>query len=268
MSKRPKGGSCGSLALLALAAAAHASDATDLRVDEPHAATCLSLGGDEQRLAAKFALLRAGCALSGAPAATRAARQSQQLYLYDTQGVSASLLDTPSATPPRGPGRSAKQRLPTPAQRALQLAPTVDASARSHDIDPLLLHAIARVESRHDAAAISSAGALGVMQVMPATANRFGATASQVLHDAPTNVEVGAAYLKTLQQRFGNDLVLVLAAYNAGEGAVERHGRQVPPYPETQVYVRQVLSEYALLRRASAQVARQHKQTSVAEVAK
>ncbi|MDO5087061.1 MAG: lytic transglycosylase domain-containing protein, partial [Comamonadaceae bacterium] len=59
-------------------------------------------------------------------------------------------------------------------------------------------------------------------------------------------------YLKTLQARFGNQLPLVLAAYNAGEGAVERYGRRIPPYRETQGYVRQVLAEYALLRRKSA----------------
>ena len=136
-----------------------------------------------------------------------------------------------------------------PLLRALSLAPSIDAVARKHDIDPLLLHAIAHVESRHDPAARSHAGALGVMQVMPATARRFGVLEKQALQLPETNLEVSAAYLKTLQKRFGLDLPLVLAAYNAGEGAVERHGRRIPPYAETRDYVQRVLQHYGLLQR-------------------
>jgi lysozyme len=135
--------------------------------------------------------------------------------------------------------------------RAVLLAPRMDAAARRHDIDPLLLHAIAHVESRHDPASVSPAGARGLMQVMPATGARFGAATPGSLHHVDTNLEVSAAYLKTLQQRFGGDLALVLAAYNAGEGAVERHGRRVPPYAETRRYVERVLHWYAHLRRVA-----------------
>ena len=142
-------------------------------------------------------------------------------------------------------------RLGRPISRAEELAPQVDAVARRHQIDPLLLHAIAHVESRHNPSAHSPAGALGVMQVMPATGSRFGVTRPEALHQTGTNLEVSAAYLKTLQQRFGNNLSLVLAAYNAGEGAVERHGRRVPPYAETQSYVRQVLERYRLLNQTA-----------------
>lgn len=127
------------------------------------------------------------------------------------------------------------------------LAPLVDRVARDHDIDPLLLHAIARVESRHQPGAVSHAGAYGLMQVIVPTARRFGVDEAKALHDPDTNLQVSALYLKTLQRRFGNDLKLVLAAYNAGEGAVEKHGRRMPPYRETQDYVRKVLAEYALL---------------------
>ena len=136
-----------------------------------------------------------------------------------------------------------------PLLRAVSLAPAIDAVARKHDIDPLLLHAIAHVESRHDPAARSHAGALGVMQVMPATARRFGVAEKHALHLPDTNLEVSAAYLKTLQKRFGLDLPLVLAAYNAGEGAVERYGRRIPPYAETRDYVKRVLQQYGLLQR-------------------
>ena len=147
--------------------------------------------------------------------------------------------------------RAASAPLPRkqPLLRALSLAPSIDAVARKHDIDPLLLHAIAHVESRHDPAARSHAGALGVMQVMPATARRFGVVEKQALHLPDTNLEVSAAYLKTLQKRFGLDLPLVLAAYNAGEGAVERYGRRIPPYAETRDYVQRVLQHYELLQR-------------------
>lgn len=147
--------------------------------------------------------------------------------------------------------------LPT-AARAVQLAPQVDAVAQRHDIDPLLLHAIAHVESRHNSQAVSRAGAMGLMQVMPATGKRFGASPG-ALHQSAVNLEVSATYLKTLQGRFGNDLPLVLAAYNAGEGAVERYGRHIPPYAETRDYVQRVLAQYESLRRAAQHLMRKPK---------
>lgn len=134
--------------------------------------------------------------------------------------------------------------------RIRALAPLVAEVAQRHDIDPLLLHALAHVESRHQAQAVSPAGARGLMQVMPATARSVGlAEADRALLSPQANLEASARYLKQLQARFGNDLRLVLAAYNAGEGAVERHGRRVPPFAETQAYVRDVLAVYAELRR-------------------
>jgi soluble lytic murein transglycosylase-like protein len=86
------------------------------------------------------------------------------------------------------------------------------------------------------------------MQVMPATAQRFGVGDPGALFDAHTNLRAAAAYLQTLRSRYGDDLRLVLAAYNAGEGAVDKAGRNVPPYPETQAYVRDVLALYRRLR--------------------
>jgi len=132
--------------------------------------------------------------------------------------------------------------------RPFTLAPLIDQTARTHDIDPLLLHAIARVESRHSPKAVSHAGAHGLMQIIAPTAQRFGVNTVTALYDPQTNLWVSARYLKNLQQRFGNNLPLVLAAYNAGEGAVEKYGLRVPPYSETQSYVRKVLSEYQYLR--------------------
>lgn len=134
--------------------------------------------------------------------------------------------------------------------RIRALAPLMAEVAQRHDIDPLLLHALAHIESRHQSQAISAAGARGLMQVMPATGRGLGvAEAERALLSPETNLEASARYLKQLQARFGNDLRLVLAAYNAGEGAVERHGRRVPPFAETQAYVRNVMAVYTELRR-------------------
>jgi soluble lytic murein transglycosylase-like protein len=186
-------------------------------------------------------------------------RQSAQLRLYGGSGVvMARMGPSPLAVSSTRQSRRGQATATANATasasattRALALAPQMDAVARRHNIDPLLLHAVAYVESRHNSSAISSAGARGVMQVMPATAARFGVDQAGALHHAPTNLEVSAVYLKTLQGRFGTDLPLVLAAYNAGEGAVERYGRRIPPYAETQQYVKQVLAKYQLLTDAA-----------------
>jgi len=208
-------------------------------------------------IAAKFALVREAClphSVPPAPVPARPVVPAAQLYLYEDDAARPA--PEPEAARPVAPAPSALPAAPATAPRksvkaggrAWQLAPTIDAAARRYDIDPLLLHAIAHVESRHNVLAVSHAGAKGVLQLMPATASRFGVQRSEDLHHAPTNVEAGAAYLKTLQRRFGNALPLVLAAYNAGEGAVEKYGRRIPPYRETQDYVRKVMAEYDRLR--------------------
>ncbi|MDR7270941.1 soluble lytic murein transglycosylase-like protein [Pelomonas saccharophila] len=163
-------------------------------------------------------------------------------------------VETPQApTPPRRV--AASEPAPTSRDAAGQariraLAPLMAEVAQRHDIDPLLLHALAHIESRHQSQAVSPAGARGLMQVMPATGRGLGvANAERELLTPEANLEASARYLKQLQARFGNDLRLVLAAYNAGEGAVERHGRRVPPFAETQAYVRDVMAVYAELRR-------------------
>lgn len=152
--------------------------------------------------------------------------------------------------PPVAVTRPASSRDAAGQARIRALAPLMAEVAQRHDIDPLLLHAVAHIESRHQSQAISPAGARGLMQVMPATGRGLGlAEAERELLTPQANLEASAKYLKQLQTRFGNDLRLVLAAYNAGEGAVERHGRRVPPFAETQAYVRNVMAVYAELRR-------------------
>lgn len=161
----------------------------------------------------------------------------------------------PAPAPPRPLHLAEVAPLPTHRDSAGQarirsLAPLMAQVAQRHDIDPLLLHAVAHIESRHQSQAISPAGARGLMQVMPATGRGLGvANAERELLTPEANLDASARYLKQLQTRFGNDLRLVLAAYNAGEGAVERHGRRVPPYAETQAYVRNVMAVYTELRR-------------------
>jgi soluble lytic murein transglycosylase-like protein len=118
--------------------------------------------------------------------------------------------------------------------------------ARRYRIDPRLLSAMIDTESAGRAGAVSNKGALGLMQVMPATARSLGvADPKAMLGNPALAIEAGAAYLKTLQARLGNDVPLVVAAYNAGPGAVLKAGRRVPAFRETQAYVGRVMATYA-----------------------
>lgn len=111
--------------------------------------------------------------------------------------------------------------------------------ALAHGLNPRLLAAVARAESDFDPLALSHKGARGLLQLMPATAERFGID-PKLLWEPEHNVEAGARYLAFLGERYKGQLALVLAAYNAGEGAVARHGG-VPPYRETRGYLQRVL---------------------------
>jgi soluble lytic murein transglycosylase-like protein len=117
------------------------------------------------------------------------------------------------------------------------LAQMVEAAARRHGLDPELVRAVVAVESGFRPDAVSPKGAQGLMQLMPATARALGVTDP---FDPAANIDGGTRYLRILVTRYGGDLRRALAAYNAGEGAVARHGG-VPPYPETLAYVRRVL---------------------------
>jgi len=112
----------------------------------------------------------------------------------------------------------------------------VDQIAERHKLPPLLVHSVIKVESNYNPNAISSKGAEGLMQLIPSTARRFGVSNS---FNPVENVEGGARYLRYLLDLYKGDYRLALAAYNAGEGAVAKHGG-VPPYAETVNYLRQV----------------------------
>ncbi len=158
-----------------------------------------------------------------------------------------------SALFPQGPVQSTAQGLaqsvgtvpqavqPGSAGAAQGFAQAIAQAASSTGLDPRLLTAVAKQESGLNAAAVSPAGAEGLMQLMPGTAAALGV---QDPFNATQNALGGATYLKEMLSHFGGNLSLALAAYNAGPGAVEQYGG-IPPYPETEAYVRGVLQSYA-----------------------
>lgn len=145
--------------------------------------------------------------------------------------------------------RMAAPRLPKDlSSRRARFARLIEQAARENNLYPELIHAVVRTESAYDPSAVSSAGAIGLMQLMPPTAERFGVND---IWDPVENLRGGARYLRELLDLFGHDLRLALAAYNAGENAVAKYGNRIPPYPETQRYVRKVL-QFLWAERASA----------------
>ncbi|HEU0183974.1 MAG TPA: lytic transglycosylase domain-containing protein [Blastocatellia bacterium] len=113
-----------------------------------------------------------------------------------------------------------------------------------HGVEPLLLYSVMHQESAFDSSAISHKGARGLMQLMPATAARFGV---KNIYDPEQNIHGAAQYLRLLLDMFDGDVRLALAGYNAGEGAVKKYGNAVPPYPETINYVRKITRRYTTL---------------------
>ncbi|MGB3471681.1 MAG: lytic transglycosylase domain-containing protein [Erythrobacter sp.] len=124
---------------------------------------------------------------------------------------------------------------------------TIAQAAREHRVDPLLLHAVIKQESAYKSRATSRAGARGLMQMMPGTGRMLGVRDSTKLYDPSTNVNAGAKLLSQLWNRYDGNIDLVLAAYNAGEGAVRKYGGTVPPYRETRDYVVKVKANYKKL---------------------
>ncbi|OGB21134.1 MAG: hypothetical protein A3I66_10100 [Burkholderiales bacterium RIFCSPLOWO2_02_FULL_57_36] len=130
-----------------------------------------------------------------------------------------------------------------------QLEPLILQFAQKHAVDPALVRAVIAVESRFNPHAVSAKGATGVMQLMPATAARYGVTNRA---DPVQNIEAGVRYLKDLLALHKGNVALALASYNAGEGAVARHGRRIPPYKETMLYVPAVLTRLEAARSTTA----------------
>ncbi|WP_293763523.1 lytic transglycosylase domain-containing protein [uncultured Aquitalea sp.] len=159
-----------------------------------------------------------------------------------TPGLGATLsLDAPR---PVSPAVEGLKPAPAPvynAKLAAQYTRLINQTAREFKLDANLLHSIVTVESGYNPQALSPKGAVGLMQVIPATGERFGVTE---LSDPKQNLRAGARYLRFLLGLFNNDLPLAVAAYNAGEGAVQKYRNTIPPYDETRDYVAKVLASY------------------------
>ncbi|HEX3281346.1 MAG TPA: lytic transglycosylase domain-containing protein [Pyrinomonadaceae bacterium] len=184
---------------------------------------------------------------------TAAPAQAQSNYQIDNFDLpNAVQIHTPKAEPKNQPKRLVRLT-------SMPLNPTLGGfttgssdidnfiveSGKRNSVDPLLLYSIMHQESSFKTRAMSNKGARGLMQLMPPTAIRFGVTN---VWDPKQNIEGGARYLRFLLELFDGDVTLALAGYNAGEGAVIKYGNRVPPYSETQEYVRRIGRRYSLIR--------------------
>jgi soluble lytic murein transglycosylase-like protein len=134
-----------------------------------------------------------------------------------------------------------RARAPAVRGNVATFAPHIEHAAGEAGVDAALVHAVITAESGYNPAALSRAGAQGLMQLMPGTAERY---AVKDAFDPKQNIRGGTRYLRDLLDMFDNNVELAVAAYNAGENAVIRHGRKIPPYRETQAYVPKVMRLY------------------------
>jgi soluble lytic murein transglycosylase-like protein len=182
-------------------------------------------------LAAPFA----GQSLEAQEIVTLTSKDGRIVYA-NTEEVSASADNLPLSMI----GTKKVQKIPSEAPAAEVIDGMIDRISEQQGVDPELVRAVARAESNYNPRAVSSRGALGVMQLRPETAKRFGVVN---VWDPHQNIEGGVKFLKFLSGMFPNNLPYVLAAYNAGENAVVKH-RGIPPFPETRAYVRKITGVY------------------------
>ncbi|HYY96732.1 MAG TPA: lytic transglycosylase domain-containing protein [Pyrinomonadaceae bacterium] len=211
------------------------------------------------------------------PAQAKPARQSRRLRLTARaaeRGAASTPASNKSSAAPRPSEASEAVYTPPPlvgVGNSLEGFSTGDASVdrllvesgTRNGVDPVLLYAIMHRESSFRRMAVSPKGARGLMQLMPATAARFGVSN---IFDPRQNIEGGARYVRFLLDTFDGDVRLALAGYNAGEGAVMKYGNRVPPYSETLEYVRRIYERYELMRDPS--TARIAPHVSRAQIAK
>jgi soluble lytic murein transglycosylase-like protein len=171
------------------------------------------------------------------------APDSEEIVLTNLDYVgNAEILVAGESTPPPAQEQTATAE-PAPIA-ALPYAEEVRQAARLTHVEPALIHAVIATESRHNPRAVSPRGAQGLMQLMPATAMRYGVSNA---FDPRQNILAGASYLSELRRQFNGNLELALAAYNAGPGAVIKHGLRIPAFKETRHYVTRVLETYRRL---------------------
>ena len=181
-----------------------------------------------------------------------------ELFFRDAETFDTTL-DAPPVEAPRTP--MGVPMAPSKLMAFFESSPTfkmvrqhMREASSDHNIDFELLQALIAAESGFDASAVSPKGAIGLMQIMPGTARRYGVEGDRKmalekkLTDPKINIKTGTRYLRDLINMFPGQLDLAIAAYNAGEGAVQRAGNQIPNYKETQAYVKTVLQLYNVLK--------------------
>jgi soluble lytic murein transglycosylase-like protein len=190
-------------------------------------------------------LLSSPCALAG-QIATITGNNGQPLYVNGNSGNTQSDFTQPE------PFLASPTRIDS----------IIDRVSSHYQVDPKLVHAMIRVESNYDPSAVSSKGAMGLMQLIPATAHRYGVRNP---FDPRQNIQGGVSYLKYLLHLFGGNLPLSLAAYNAGEERVIRSGG-IPDIPETEHYVRAITHLYHSKNTSSAAAATTHRGGRIAPI--
>jgi soluble lytic murein transglycosylase-like protein len=172
-------------------------------------------------------------------------REPSEYKLRDTKELRN--LRNPGDFRLRAPWGKRPDLLQNPALEGKPYQEHVIVAAKSTQLDPALIHAVITAESNYNPNAVSEKGAVGLMQLMPDTARRYGVKGKEIRHPEK-NITAGAQYLADLIRMFDGDLRLALAGYNAGENVVIRYGNRIPPYPETRAYVPRVLAFYEQLR--------------------
>ena len=181
-------------------------------------------------------------------------RVDERYQLFFKGATSLDAADTHASSAQAALEQSALYRRVADHPNLRRFAALIERNAKAQALDPALIKAVIAVESAFEPDAVSAKGALGLMQIIPATAARYGIaerrnrTIAQQLLEPPTNIRIGARYLRDLLDLFGDDLALALAAYNAGEESVRHNGNRIPPFPETREYVALVRQFQALYR--------------------
>ncbi len=173
-----------------------------------------------------------------------------QTVIYSADTDTSQLTASTGSTPIKQPLLRALSQHPN----LKKFEPLLAQASKDFSVELALLKAVMAAESRFNPLAVSPKGAVGLMQLMPATAQRYGLFADQTqtiqqkLTDPETNIRLGARYLRDLHNMFPSRPELILASYNAGEGAVQKYNNQIPPYPETRNYVQIVTQFYQMYK--------------------